>query len=183
MALPQEDLKPTSAQEFLDNSEFMLKVDDRLTVKVGYPDLFAAMAEGKLSMELMNAADKFIRDGGIPDLKEGEDPIKRLEQLITPEFKAFLQSYAVSFVLEPRIMWERDIQYRGQAIPVERLTTQQLMTIWNAEPPKDRKAPVVADPIEFRQPSETVPDSALPVGKTIRAGTIIVDPASEFKYQ
>lgn len=182
MALPQEP-KPTSVQDFLDQSEFTIVVDDRLTVKIGYPDLFAAMAEGKLSMNLMNAADAFTTGAAAAEIKEGEDPRTILERLATPEFKEFLRSYAVAFVLEPKIMWEKDIQFPGQAIPVERLTVQQLITIWNAEPPSVRKAPVVADPVEFRQSSEAVPDLALPIGKTIRAGAIVVDPASEFKYQ
>lgn len=183
MALPQEEPKPTSVQQFLDESEFTVVVDERLTVKIGYPDLFAAMAEGKLSLELMNAADTFVNNSNSAQVKEGDDPRQILEKLATPEFKEFLRSYAVAFVLDPKIMWEKDIQFRGQAIPVERLTVQQLMVIWNAEPPSVRKAPVVANPVEFRQPSETVSDLALPVGKTIREGTIIVDSGSEFKYQ
>lgn len=184
MALPQEETRVTTPEEFLQTSEFTLVVDHRLTVLMKYPDIIGAMAEGALTMELMTAADEFMNNR--PDIDSnlsGADAIKRLEAAITPEFKEFLRRYAIAFVESPSIQWAKDIVVRGSAIPVERLTTQQLITIWNAEPPSIRPAPKVADPKEFRSEESTVPGSPLPAREEVRTPSIFVDSGSEFKYQ
>jgi hypothetical protein len=165
----------TSAKDFRRRNEFVLKIDDTLTVRMRRLDMPTMLVNGLLPLPMVRAAQKFeeLQNTVNQDPAKPVDNLDLINEISENGFLAMLQKFAVLCVIEPKFVHEDT--GAEDCVPVSFLSLEQLLAIWSGAKEDEGALLTPAQAEEFRRPEPRVADPVLPAGAEVLAKAKLVD--------
>ena len=174
-----EQLKPTAASELRRRRQpYTFQASPTLTVQLRRVDMQTLLMEGLLPLTLLDAAERFEKlgerfekdkDKSSSEIMQGSDPddMKRMMD--------FIRHYACVVVVDPKLTLVDDGD--ENSVPVDSLSSDELLAIWNAVPPEEKEVPKVTndEAREFRGAAEPTDVQAPQAVESVRPTPKLVD--------